>query len=206
MDRNLLSEFREATRPGKEPTNEIQRTHDSQILQALRGRLGDGTVRWPTLRLGPAAQVRGRRLRLVVVEDNAEGLGPYLSANASEDTMVIRQSSEESPAELAVRAIRRIASIERSGQGVAKAVVLLAPRVDQQAMAARQLIARALLVHARIVPGGSSELVLAVGSRTDPALRHRLMALVEALVGEPEACSMAIRIRFDFPAPVETAA
>ena len=33
-------------------------------------------MRWPTLRLGPTAPVGGRRLRLVVVEDGAEGLGP----------------------------------------------------------------------------------------------------------------------------------
>lgn len=140
-------------------------------------------------------------MRVVVVEDGAEGLGPYLSPNASEDTMVLHQSSEESPAELAVRTIRRIASIERSGQGVARAVILLGPRLDQQAMAARQLLARALLVHAQVVALGSSELVLTVGSQADPALRHQLMALVEALVGEPEACSMAIRLRFDSPSP-----
>lgn len=162
-------------------------------------------MRWPTLKLGPARPVGGRRLRLVVVEDGAEGLGPYLSPDASADTMVLHQSTEEPAAELAVRVIQRIASIERSGQGVAKAVVLLGPRLDQQAMAARQLLARALLVHAQVAAMGSGELVLVVGSQADPALRHHLMALVEALVGEPEAGSMAIRIRFDSPTLVETA-
>ncbi len=128
-----------------------------------------------------------------------------MSPNASSDTMVTRQSSEETPAEFAARVIRRIASIERSGQGVATAVILLAPRLDPQVMAARELLARALFAHAEVAPTGSSELVLAVGGHATPALRHQLLALVETLVGEPEARSTRIRIRFDASAPAATA-
>lgn len=72
-------------------------------------------------------------------------------------------------------------------------------------MAARQLLARALLVHAQVAAIGSSELVLIVGTQGGPPLRHQLMALVEVLVGEPEAGSMAIRIRLDSAIPLEAA-
>ena len=136
----------------KGPDHETAGTHDTGTLHGLRSRLGDGTVRWrsagPGPNPGPSAPVGDRRVRLVVAEEGAEGLAPYVSPNASSDAMVTRQSSEETPAEFAVRVIRKITSIETSGHGVAAAVILLAPRLDPQAMAARELLARALLVHA----------------------------------------------------------
>lgn len=139
-----------------------------------------------------------RRVRLVVVEDGAQAVGSYLSAEECEETVVVHQSDDEPPAELARRVVGRIATLEGSGRAVARAVIMIANRTDCQAMAARHLLARALVMHAQVALAGSADLTFAVDGRDNIDLRRELMALVETLIGEPVS-SPAIRVCFGPP-------
>lgn len=140
-----------------------------------------------------------RRVRLIVVEDGARAIDSYLSPEECEETVVVHQSDGELPVELARRIVGRIGTLERSGRGIGRAVVLMASRNDDQSMAARHLLARALIIHAHVAPAGAGELIFAVGDGADVDLRYELMALVEALIGEPGGSPMPIRLRFGTP-------
>lgn len=135
-----------------------------------------------------------RRVRLVAVEDGASAFNSYLSLDECDETVVARQGAGELPAEFSRRIISRIAAIERSAQCIGQAVIAVGPGTDDEWMAARQLVARALLMHAHV--SGAGELVLAVDSNAEVHVRHGLMALVEVLVGEPESSRTPIRVRF----------
>jgi hypothetical protein len=120
----------------------------------------------------------------------------YLSLDECDETVVARQGDGELPAEFSRRVIGRIAAIERSARCIGHAVIAVGPGVDDQWMAARHLVVRALLTHAHVSGVGAGELVLAVDSDAKVLLRHGLMALVETLIGEAESSRMAIRVRF----------
>lgn len=137
-----------------------------------------------------------RRVCLVAVEDGASAFNSYLPLDDCDETVVARQDEGELPAEFSRRIISRIAVIERSARCIEQAVIAVGPSVDDQWMAARHLVARALLTHAHVSGAGASELVFAVHGDADVHLRHELMALVEILVGEPESSRTAIRVRF----------
>ena len=137
----------------------------------------------------PSAQVR-----LVVVEDGALSLDSHVSPDDGEETVVVVQSHGELPLKLAERVVRRIAAIERSARRIGQTIVLLAARLDEQSMAARYLLARALLAH--VGAAGPADLMLAVSGDAELALRHGLLALVETLVTEPGSRTVSIRIRF----------
>jgi hypothetical protein len=138
-------------------------------------------------------------VRLIVVEDGAEAVSPYLSPEECEETVVVHQSDGELPVGLARRTVSRIGTLERSGRAIGRAVVLIASRNDDQSMAARHLLARALLIHAHEAPAGSGELILAAGGGADVDLRNELMALVGTLMGDPGHSAVPIRLRFGTP-------
>jgi hypothetical protein len=138
---------------------------------------------------------------LVVVEAGAHVSGLRLApdGDGDEDTVVVRQMDGEPSSVLAARAIARLALIERSGSAVQRAVMLIAPRRDGQSMAARHLLARALLTHAHVNHDSAAELRLSVGGDADAALRDELLALVELLVGTPGSAVVPIRVQFGPP-------
>jgi hypothetical protein len=140
-----------------------------------------------------------RRVRLIVVEGGARAIDSHLLPEECEETVVVYQSKGELPVELALRSVRRIGMLERSGRGIGRAVVLMAARHDDQSMAARHLLARALLIHVHIALAGAGELIFAVGGGADVDLRYELVGLVEALIGEPGCSSVPIRLRFAAP-------
>lgn len=146
-------------------------------------------------KVSPAC-TRRRRVRLVVVEHEAKAFDSYLSPDECDETVLVRQSDGELPFDFIQRVIGRIGIMERSACHIGKAIVLLAPRLDDQSMAARRLLARALLTPTHVAVTGPAELLLAVGGDAEAALRHGLMALVETLVGEPGSGSVPIRVRF----------
>jgi hypothetical protein len=137
---------------------------------------------------------KNQAVRLVVVERGADLRDFETPGNEADGVHVIGQGRDESALSLAMRVIDRLASIERSESQLDRALLLVAPQVDGQSLAARELMARAMLTHASIA--GAAELVLAVRADADPDVRHAVLNLVETLMGEHGAASMPIRIRF----------
>jgi len=134
------------------------------------------------------------RLRLVVVESGAHGLGGHAPSDDIEETIVIGQLGGESTAELASRVSRRLADAERLGRRLATAVLLLAQHLDAPSMAARQHLARALLTHAETAD--SAELLISAEAGAGAEGRERLLTLVENLLGAADSKSVPIRVCF----------
>ncbi|MFZ5897028.1 MAG: hypothetical protein ACOY0T_38575 [Myxococcota bacterium] len=132
--------------------------------------------------------------RLVVVENGADVRDFEAIGADSEGVHVIGQNRDESPAEFALRVIERLASVERSQLRLERALLLVAPQLDEQRSAARELMARALLTQASV--SGSAELVLAVRVDAQAEVRHGLLSLVETLMAEEGAAAVPIKIRF----------
>jgi hypothetical protein len=137
-------------------------------------------------------------VRLVAVEDGARGFESRVTPDGGEETVVVTQWSGEPPESLIVRVAARIVALERSGKRVDRAILLVGHERDQHVIAARRLVARALLSHLHSSSG--SELVLdAVGAPA--SVRHALLAEVEALLEESEAPSVPIRLQFRYARP-----
>lgn len=149
-------------------------------------------------RTAPPRRSEVRRVRLVVVEDGAPAVDSHLSPVPCDETVVVHQLDGELPVDLARRVVRRIGALERSGRGVARAAILMACRSDSQVMAARHLLARALVAHAHAALAGATEFILAVDGGGDADLRQELMALAEVLVGG-SGSHVAIRVCFGPP-------
>jgi hypothetical protein len=145
------------------------------------------------------AQVRlkhDRRVRLIALEDGASEVDCRVCPDRREETVVIHQCDGELPGAFSGRIINRIGIFERSGRCIDQAVIAVGHRFDDQAMAARHLLARVLLTHVHFSLADAAELVLAVDGDVGPALRRQLWALAEALVGGTSGSRVAIRLRF----------
>jgi hypothetical protein len=141
---------------------------------------------------------RPPRRRLFVVENGARDLASFLSADGSDETVVVAQGANEAPADLLFRVIGRIAVIERSARSVDRAVIGITSKLDAQSQAARELVARALYAH--MTASGSGELVFS-SHGADVALRHELVGLVERLLAEHERSTVTIRLQFHGESP-----
>lgn len=131
--------------------------------------------------------------RLIVTEEGAQGFSAFVSADEAEETLVVAQGAEEAAVVLPFRVMARLALMGRSGRSVDSATILVGDRLDGESVAARELVARALLAH--MVAAGSGDLAFAAyGAVAD--LRHDLMTLVEALLNEHEGIPVALRLRF----------
>ncbi len=152
--------------------------------------------------VSPGSRPAARVVRLVIVEADAEESGAlaWPDGDGGDHTVVVRQAQGESAVGLAGRAIARLAAIERSGGAVHGALLLLSHRGDDQSMAVRQLIARAVLVHVSVLGIESAQMVLAVGGSAAAALRPALLSLVDGLVSTPGSCAVPIRVHFGPPA------
>ncbi|NLE85998.1 MAG: hypothetical protein GX607_06330 [Myxococcales bacterium] len=146
-------------------------------------------------RLGPPRSA----VRLVVLEDGADARSVPALGRPEDELVVIAQGREESPLDLVLRVIHRLSSLEQSRRHVASAVLRVAPRVDEQAAAARDLLARALLTHSAVA--GSSELVFDASGSLDAAERTEILELVDRMFQEAVPGRCAIRVQFGEPRP-----
>jgi hypothetical protein len=137
-----------------------------------------------------------RRVRLIALEDGASEVDCRVCPDQREETVVIHQCDGELPGVFSGRIISRIGVFERSARSIDQAVIAVGDRFDDQAMAARHVLARALLTHVRSSLAGAAELVLAVDGDAGPALRHQLWTLAEALVADASGSRVPIRLRF----------
>jgi hypothetical protein len=131
--------------------------------------------------------------RMIVVEHGALALDAFTRADGSEETTLVAEGVGDPPLDLPFRVVGRLALIERGRVPVSRALLFVAPRLDTESVAARELTARTLLSHMGAAGGG--ELVL-VGDGADVDLRHSLLALVETLVLDHEKIPVVMRLQF----------
>lgn len=136
-------------------------------------------------------------VRLVLVEEGADPIDVHTVTGDGDETLVLGQGRGECATDFTYRVIQKLSALEQVGRRVGVAVLRVAPRVDPQTMAARNLLARALLTHSAVA--GPTELVFGAGARIGKGLRLRLLALVEELIQESVTGSTTLRIQFDEP-------
>lgn len=147
----------------------------------------------PEFRAG--SHLSRQSVRFVVAEDGTSGLEAHAPPDGGHQTVVIAQGPGERPAELALRAVRRILALEQAERSVERMIVLLGPRFDAEATGARLLLARTLMTHSAITNGGSSELLLSASNTPWPSLKEELFTLVDAVRGDPDGWSLPIRLQ-----------
>ena len=147
---------------------------------------------------------RGTGARLVLVEAGRLRLDAHAPPDGSEHTVVIVQGGDEPPAQSALRAMRRIRGLERSGHHVQGAIVLLAIRFDAEATAARLALVRALIRH-REVTGARRLALLFSCSAGDlhTGLPAGLGNLVTAVTRESGSWSLLVSVRFVYADTME---
>lgn len=111
------------------------------------------------------------------------------------EVVVVAADRDGTPAELALRVLQRLQSLESGDARVELAAVLAgnAPATDE-VFEARCLIARAVLRH--MAAAGIGKLAFSAPSNLPDASRHELMALVGTLTDQLVGTQMSISIRF----------
>jgi len=145
-----------------------------------------------------AESERARRpsVRLVIVEDGTNSLVEQVPGDAEHQTVVVVQSGGERPLDFGKRVLRRISAFEHDGRCIARTLLLLSPRFDADATAARLSLTRALISHAGAPAAGASELVLNAGADLHEDLQSKVEALVDSLTHESSGASLPIRAQF----------
>jgi hypothetical protein len=124
-------------------------------------------------------------------------------ADGSEETTLVAEGAADPVLDLPFRVVGRLAFLERVALPVSRALLLVAPRLDAESVAARELVARTLLAH--MASAGGGELVL-VADGADVDLRQSLLALVERLVMDHENIPVIMRLQLrTAPPPVARA-
>jgi hypothetical protein len=139
-----------------------------------------------------------RGARLVLVEPGRIRLDMHAPPDGSDHTVVIVQGGDERPAQAALRAMRRIRELERSGQYIQRTIVLLAVRFDAEATAARLALVRALIRHLEVMGSRPSGLLFSCPAGDHAGLRAGLRNLVDAVTRESGSWSLLVRMRFAY--------
>lgn len=147
--------------------------------------------------LRPAVAEAGTgTVRLVVVERGTTNFELHAPPDGSDHTIVAAQGRAESDLEFACRTADRIASLGREGRHIVLAMMVLEPRFDLERVQARSSAVRVLMDHASGLQSSRSRLVLINGGRWLSASDQRaLFSWVGALLRQPNACSLPIRVR-----------
>lgn len=134
------------------------------------------------------------RRRLIVVERGAS-LFTRDGAEDFDETTAVTQLEGESEAELAQRALGRIALAERSGRRFSSAMLFVG---ETGSSAARRLIGLGLAAHAAAA-SELTELVVVAPPNASAELRASLLELTEDLLFAPEHSPLPIRLCFAEP-------
>lgn len=141
---------------------------------------------------------QGERARFLIKETGS----PLLTASASaqaDQTVVVAQMRDERPTDFALRALERLAAMERAGRYFESAAVHTGTRHDPEALAARRLMVWGLASHARVYEA-LSELVLEAHDQTPAPARENLLGLVDDLIS-----AVPVRLRFVQSQPMSEA-
>ena len=85
-------------------------------------------------------------IRFVVVEVAADFPDLVASGGVEAETEVVQQTvGDERPAEIALRAVRRLATIERTGRRVSLAILAVSRNDSRSVRSTRELIARTVM-------------------------------------------------------------
>jgi hypothetical protein len=135
-------------------------------------------------------------VRLFVVESGAPmPIGSAPRAGETSELSIFVLADSDPPSRLALRVLRHIAAIERSGQRIVSATIVSGSQSGAQALAARCLMARALVAHQAGI--GSGELVFSSGTGDVQREQQELLAMAGALTGERGAERVSIRVVID---------
>ena len=132
----------------------------------------------------------GFPLRLVVLEKGAHSREWTLPGS---ELVVVAEQPPDRPADLALRAIRRIATLERGGKAATEAIAVLGGNDGEPARAARNMLARALLAH--LLAAGEGTLVLTAPGASS-CLRAELFGLLGELSAELGRSQVTVSLRF----------
>jgi hypothetical protein len=146
-----------------------------------------------------AALVPSTGARLIVVEAGSIRVDTQALPDGSDHTALVVQNGDERPAQSALRAMRRIRTLERSGHQVQCTLALLGRRFDAEAMAARLALVRALLRHLAATGARSAGLSFGCHGEDLHAGSHAgLRSLLDAVTREPGSWLLRIGIRFAY--------
>jgi hypothetical protein len=132
---------------------------------------------------------------MVVVEDGTNDAEDHALPDGATDTVFIAQGGGERPMDFAQRVIRRIAAFEDVHRTIVSTIVLLSPRFDSEATAARLALAHKLMAHSAAALG-SSELLLSAGSELHPILQSKVVALADLLMADPAGNTLLVTEQF----------
>jgi hypothetical protein len=151
----------------------------------------------------PAVKAGAGTVRLVVVERRTTSLELHAPPDGSDHTIVAAQCRDEGDLEFAGRTIERIASLDREGTQIVLAMMVLEPRFDTERVRARSSTVRALMDHAAGLQSSRSRLVLINGGRwLSVREQQTLFSWVGALMRQPRASSLPIRVRLEARGPL----
>lgn len=130
-----------------------------------------------------------RSVRVVLVEDGANGLEDHASPDGGDQTVFLAQCGGERPMDFTKRALRRILALEKQ-QRIVHTILLISPRFDTEATEARVWLARMLMA------SGPSELLLSAGADLHPGLHAKVLALADTLTEQQSGGPLPITVQF----------
>lgn len=139
----------------------------------------------------------------IVVVENGVARIPQIDDPACSltDRAIIAQSPDETPAELAVRVIRRAQELARNRTPVQCAVIAASDAVDDEVFASRCRIARALVRAMEGAPKANLSFV-APGTLSDDG-RHELLSIAGTLAMQLHHVPVEVSVRFESRAELE---
>lgn len=147
----------------------------------------------------PRFSSRSARRRLIIVEDRAPSMIGTSERGVAE-VVVISQLPGEAAAELAQRALHRMALAERTGRPFHEAYLCTAATDESATRAARRLMTLGVAAHADSAHS-LNELVLCAHSDADLAQREALVRLADDAVLAGKEKPLRVRLRFVDEAP-----
>jgi len=146
--------------------------------------------------LGAEAHLTNRPVRFVVIETRTFARPPELAPDEANHTVLLPRGPAEPLEAFSLRATQKVLALERDHQTIRLMLVLLTPRFDARAGAARLMLVRALMAQATAQPEQLTELVLCSDDDGDPRVQSELMALVDLILREPNSWSLPIHVKF----------
>lgn len=110
---------------------------------------------------------------------------------------VVPQQPDETPAELALRATRRVEALVSGSAKLDTVVIAAGARHNDEVFAARCSVARALIQV--MSERGGSRLVFAAPANLPASARHELIALAGTLAAQLHDTPLDVGVRFDEP-------
>lgn len=138
----------------------------------------------------------GEQVVLVIME-NGSDFPTWVEEcrDQTPDAIVIAQQRDETPAELALRVVRRLHALEARGRTVSTSVLAAGDGSDDEIFEARCRVARALLTHMSL-QNASGGLVFAAREAGADEARHELMSLAGTLMEQLAGTDLSIGLRF----------